>query len=196
MGLLDKMLSANGTTSAPYAKGGRHLVRLTRAYLRDPAEDASITKAGGGFDGVVLNSTRAATDPSHGKDCQIRVNDSFKFPDSALARMRRGAAAALTAKGGKQVDEMTFGLVKEAKEDDKVFTARIVTKIKELFGPTQPLKGSLVVFSCTEHDNKSGKKNPDGSTSTYTLFEVEVPTAEDLQAAGLVPAKAAAQSAA
>lgn len=188
MGLLDRILTANGTDSSPYARAGRHLVRLTRAYLRDPAEDPTVTKAGGGFDGVIIASTRSATDPSHAKDCQIRVNDGFKFPDSALARMRRGVAAAASAKSGKPVDETTFGLTKTATESDKEFNARITAELKRLFGPDQPLKGALVMFVCTERVNQQGKKEADGTPSVYTLFEVAVPTQEDLVAAGLLKA--------
>lgn len=194
MGLLDRILTANGDSSNQYAKGGRHLVRLTRAYLRDPSEDTSVQKMGGGFDGVIVNSTR--TDDQHAKGNSIRVNDGFKYPESALARMRRGIASCATSKTGKAINEVSFGLTKNDGEDDKAFNLRIVAEVKRLFGSEQPCKGALVVFECTERQNQSGKKDDKGNPSTYTLFEVVVPTQEDLIAAGLIPAATQAQASA
>lgn len=179
MSLLDHVLRNN---TPDYAKGGRHVVRLTRAYMRDPTEDPSVTKPGGGFDGEVLHSSRSDTP----KGRTIRANASFRFPDSDLPRMRKGAAACMTSKTATAINEMNFNLVQAAGEEDKAYQGRIIAEVKRIFGPEQPAAGAIVVFNCTERKGRGGDLRPDGSPNVYTLFQIEIPNEADLKNAGLL----------
>lgn len=176
MALLDQILSAQGNTSANYLKGNaRTLIKVERMELRDPSKNAQVVKPGFNVDGQILWSS----DAQNQKGVIGRANDSFKFPQSALARVRRCVAAAATSKFAKPVDEATFGIAQNKGEDDRSYANRIVAEVDRLLGSQQPLKGALLTIITTENRNKT-------TGSTYTLFEAVVPTEDDLKAAGLL----------
>jgi hypothetical protein len=186
MGLLDKIATADGSGSANYLKAGRHVGRLRLIQLRDPSEAtgaAADLKPGFKSDIEILGSNRAdfgSDAPGAFRRGDVgRVTDPFKYPSSALSRVRRLLAAAVTANTGVQATEGALDLVKGEGESDKDFLARYSARCKELLGPNQPLNGTIITFEVVERPNQSSPGK------TYTLFEAVVPTADDLKMAGL-----------
>jgi len=182
MSLFNKIATATGNGDAIYAKAGRHLVTLTKIFYVDPADDPTGKRTAPllGFKGRLINSNRSDFgQPGNAKGDVVTVNDGCKFIDTALARFRRGLAAAKASKEGlANCDERTLGLVQGENESDKEFHKRLVTEAQRLGGVDQPLVDALVTFVCTEKVGMSG--------STYTLFVVELPSEVDLKNAGLI----------
>lgn len=174
MGLLDMVMSAQGDGAANYGQEGRHVLRLNTIRLRDPSAPGgnAALPPGFRFDGEVLASNRDL----HVKGDVITFTDPFKFPQSALARIRRLLSAAKTAKTGSECSESTLGLVAKEGESEKDFSVRIRNEVERLLGSDQPLNGAVITVIATKGSNKSTGK-------PYTLFEVVVPTEEDIKAA-------------
>lgn len=179
MSLIDSVMTANGDANYAYGKGGRHVIRVARITLREPS--GQMLKPGFSVDGELLYSNRADFNPEvdggNKRGAIVRFNDPFKFPDQALARVRRTVRAAKEAKEGTPVSEATLGLEQVEGEDPKAFAARIGAELKRLLGPDQPLAGALLTIVATEGKNKT-------TGTPYTLFEPQVPTEEDLTNAG------------
>jgi hypothetical protein len=189
MSLLNMIATAKGDAAHTYAKGGRHLVTIAEAFFLEPdlATGGKRSTPLVGFRGQVFHSTspmfEADVEGGFGKGTVLTVNDGCKFP-SGIARLRRGLAAAKMVKEGlPHCNQETLGLVRGDNETLSEFHARVVEEANRLLGPKQPLVGALVVFNCVE---RAGKVKPDGSRGSYTLFEVEVPTEQDLKVAGLL----------
>jgi hypothetical protein len=176
MGLLDTIATAQGGGTAAYAKQGRHLVRLSEAFLHEPGTgNPPRANMSSGFRGVQVHST--SEDYPNGTT--ITVNSPGKFPQTDLAKLRNGLAAAKQVKEGlSKCNAATLGLAKDDKESDAEFNARIAAEARRLLGPDQPLSGALVVFACVNKTTRAG--------GVFTEFAVEVPTNEDLARAGLV----------
>jgi hypothetical protein len=190
MSLLDRVMSANGQSNAAYLRGGRHVIRVHRLELNEPNPAQGIMKPSFKCDGELLFSDRASFaseqstegddgKPANKKGMIVRANDPFKYPDSALARVRRFLVAAKAAATGKEVNEATMGLEAGADESESAFASRVSAEVKRLLGPDQPLKGAVLTIVGTE-----GKNQKTGTP--YTLFEPCIPTREDLIAAGLL----------
>jgi hypothetical protein len=190
MSLFNQIMTAQGDSSAAYLKGGRHVGKIARTELRDPST-ATGTKAemkpGFKFDIEILASNRAdfGTDNEGAfKKGDIgRATDPFRFPKQALARVRKLVSVALTSQTGSAVDEATLGLVRNDGEDDKAFAKRYADHVENLInGTDQPLTGAVVTVIITEGKNKETGK-------PYSLFDVVLPTKDDLVNAGLLPAE-------
>jgi hypothetical protein len=181
MSLLDKVLSANGETSPNYGRRGTYIGTLRRIRLRDPSEEGANPDLKPGFrvDIDVLWCSRPEGDFVRGDTATF--TDPFKFPNSALARVRRSAAVAKASKTGAPCPESTFALVRADGEDDKAFAKRVKDEIGRIIGPDQPCNGALVKVVATEGKNKT-------TGSVYTLFDLELPTKDDLVTAGLIQA--------
>ena len=178
MGLLDTIMTANGDNAANYAKKGRYVIRLASIRLRDASEPGADTTRGNGFrfSGDVL----ACSNDVHSKGELVTFTDPMRFP-TALARIRKLIQLGKQAKEGREIQELTFGLVAKEGEADADFANRIKAEAKRLLGPDQPLTGAIVTIVVTEGENQKTK-------AKYTLFDA-VPTSEDdLKAAGLIPA--------
>ena len=179
MALLDSIMNATGESTPNYGKQGTYIGRLRRMRLRDPAEPGSNPELKPGFrvDVDVIHCSRVEKDFNAGDIATF--TDPFKFVGTALARVRRAAANAKSSKTGAQVSEADFGLSKGEGESDDAFASRVKGEIKRLLGPDQPCNGAVVKIVATE-----GKNQKTGSP--YTLFDLEVPTEEDLRLAGLI----------
>jgi hypothetical protein len=179
MGLLDTIMNASGESTPNYGKKGTYIGRLRRMRLRDPSEAGSNPELKPGFrvDIDVIFCSRSEKDFNPGDIATF--TDPFKFVGTALARVRRAAANAATCKTGSTVTEATFGLTKAEGEKDEDFTARVKAEIKRLLGPDQPSNGAIVKIVATE-----GKNQKTGTP--YTLFDLEVPSEDDLKLAGLI----------
>jgi len=180
MSLFNKIATATGGGAEKYAKHGRHLVRLTKVFFIDPSDapaGSARTRPLLGFKGVLLHSNRSdfGTTDGFSRGDEITVNDGCAYLDSALARLRRGLAAAKqSAEGLANCDEATLGLVQGKNETDKEFRARVVAEAERLCGPEQPLVGAYVTFDCTEKVKKDG-------SGRYTLFEVRLPNDAEME---------------
>lgn len=173
MGIMDLIATApQGGGAANYAKAGRHLIRVTRAHLRE-----NHPELGDGFnlDGSVL----ATNNPVHKIGDVVRINCIFSVPKTKADnadRMRRILTAAynskLLAESKETVTPAYF--MGNLPEERAVVEARV----QELVGEKQALVGTLIAVSAVER--KSEKTG-----NTFTLYEAFVPTAEDLAAAGL-----------
>lgn len=188
MGLLDRIATADGGSTAPYLKGGRHVGRLRRMELRDPSEmtgAAADMKPGFKSDIEVLFSNS----PTFGTEAEGafrkgdvgRVTDPFRYPSSTLAKVRRLLVAALraTSDNPETITEARLDLKDIEGETEKEFQARYTARSKELLGTNQPLNGAIVTFVVTEGINQTTKK-------PYSLFEAFEPSEEDLRNAGLL----------
>ena len=180
MGLLDNIMGAKGDSSVTYGKAGRHVLKLNRIRLRDPSDPSTTggsldAKPGFRFDGELLCSNRS----DHAKGDVLTFNDPFKFVSSALARARRMIVAAKSSKTGEDVSESTLGLVQEKGESDEAFGLRIKAELKSILSDQQPLRGAIITVVATEGKNQN-------TGTPYTLFEVHVPTEDDLKNAGII----------
>lgn len=156
MGLLDNITKVQGNPSANYLKGGRYLVRITRVAIR-PEEH----ELGFGFrlDCDVLKSNNPDFKP--GDSGTVNLNFK-KFKNDALANMRRILTAAATCAGlGPGPD----GRCTEA-DITKAFA-------EKLTGLEQPLVNTIVTVVATTKKNQT-------NGNTYTLYEVVVPSEEDV----------------
>lgn len=188
MGLLDRIATADGGSSAPYLKGGRHVGRLRRMELRDPSKltgAAADLKPGFKADIEVLFSNSPSfgseTEGAFRKGDVGRVTDPFRYPSSTLAKVRRLLVAALraTSDNPEEITEGRLDLKEIEGESDKDFQVRYAARAEELLGPNQPLNGAIVTFVVTEGINKQTNK-------PYSLFEAFEPSEDDLKNAGLL----------
>lgn len=181
MSLLDKVLNANGETTPNYGRKGTYIGLLRRVRLRDPSEEGANPDLKPGFrvDIDVLWCSRAEGDFVRGDTATF--TDPFKFPNSALARVRRTASVAKASKTGAPCPESTFGLDKADGESDADFAKRVKAEIGRIIGPDQPMNGAVVKVIATEGKNKT-------TGTPYTLFDLEIPSKDDLILAGLIQA--------
>jgi hypothetical protein len=179
MSLLDKVLGAQGDSMPNYGRKGTYIGTLRRMVLRDPSDPGANPdmKAGFRVDIDVLFCTRSEGDFNRGDTATF--TDPFKFAGSALARVRRAAANAKASKTGKDCPETTFGLERTEGEADAAFNARVSKEIKRIVQEEQICSGALVKIVATEGQNKVTK-------APYTLFDLYVPSMDDLKLAGLV----------
>lgn len=159
MSLLDTIGSAEGSPARNYLRGGRTVGRIRAVSFRDSTP--KFPKAAFRVDIEILGSTN----PKHAgeKGQTACMNLSFRYPEQDLAIMRRALAAAASSKEGKVVTE-----------------PEAAARAKEFVGETQPLVGALVAIEALE---KPKKKNPN---ETFTQYELQKPTENDLVLAGLV----------
>ena len=188
MGLLDRIANADGGSSANYLRAGRHVGRLRRMELRDPSEAegaAAEMKPGFKADIEVLYSNRpdfgSQDEGAFRKGDVGRVTDPFRYPASALSKIRRLLCVALRAKSEnpEAISEGYLDLPAIEGEAEKAFAARFAARSRELLGKDQPLNGAIVTFEVTERKNQTTGK-------TYSLFEAVEPTEDDLRNAGLL----------
>lgn len=172
MGLLDMIGEADGTPSANYLKGGRHVVKISRATFREPS--AKIPRASFRVDGEILKSTN----PKH--QAQVgqtgTMNLGFKFPNDDLARMRRALAAAGTSQGIGTGEDSVMGEAEAAK------------RATELTGDKQPLVGAIVVIEADEKPKKAAREKDPATLKSddfFTTYEVSLPTDKDLDGLNL-----------
>ena len=78
MGLLDRIATADGGSSAPYLKGGRHVGRLRRMELRDPSK---------------LTGAAADLKPGFKADIEVLFSNSPSFVRSPRMRLFHSATA-------------------------------------------------------------------------------------------------------
>ena len=178
MSLLDKVLTAQGDSMPNYGKKGTYIGVLRRMILRDPSDEGANPDLKPGFrvDIDVLFCNRPEGDFNRGDTATF--TDPFKYPSSALARVRRAAAAAKQSKTGKECPETTFAIDPIEGESEKDFAKRVGAEIKRIVQHEQICNGALVKIVATEGQNQTTKK-------PYTLFDLFVPTMEDLKMAGL-----------
>lgn len=151
--LLDLIGTAEGSPSANYIKGGRTVVKISRVNFREPS--AKLPKASFRIDGEILKSTN----PIHQEQVGMTgsCNLSFRYSEQDLAKMRRMLKASITSKEGRPATE------EEAAK-----------RAAELCGEKQPLVGALVTVVALETPQRGDP------TKTFTKYEVETPTANDL----------------
>ena len=180
MSLLDKVLGAQGDATPNYGKKGTYIGTLRRMILRDPSEPGANPDLKPGFrvDIDVIFCNRAEKDFNRGDTATF--TDPFKFPNSALARVRRSAAVAKASKSGVDCPETTFAVVREDGETDANYGKRVGAEIKRIVGPDQIANGAMIKVVATEGHNKVTK-------TPYTLFDLSLPTMDDLRMAGLAP---------
>ena len=179
MGLLDSILNASGESTPNYGKKGTYIGTLRRMRLRDPSEPGANPdlKAGFRVDIDVIHCSRAEKDFNRGDIATF--TDPFKYPGTALARVRRAAANAKACKTGVPVSEADFGLVKGESESAEDFAKRVKAEVKRVLGHDAPCNGAIVKIIATEGKNQTTGK-------PYTLFDLEIPTEDDLKIAGLI----------
>lgn len=163
---------ADGTPSANYLKGGRHVVKIARATFREPS--AKIPRASFRIDGEILKSTN----PKHAAQVGQTgtMNLGFKFPNDDLARMRRALSAGGTSQGIGTGEDSVMGEAEAAK------------RALELTGDKQPLVGAIIVIEADEKLKKPARdKDPATlkSDDYFTTYEVSLPTDKDLDGLNL-----------
>lgn len=157
MGLLDQITKVQGNPTANYLRAGRFVAKITRVSIR-PEEH----ELGFGFrmDIDILKSTN----PEFKTGDLATVNLNFKkYKNDALANMRRILTAAATSAG-------------QGPGKNGVCTEGDVTKalVEKLCGPEQPLVGAIVTVVATAKKNQT-------NGNTYTLYEVFVPSEQDIE---------------
>lgn len=158
MSLLDMIGDAEGTPAANYLRGGRTVVKISRAIFRESTP--KLPRNSFRIDGEILGSTNPDIAAQVGMQGTMNLN--FKFADQDLAKMRRALAAAATSKG---IGSGPGGECSEAEASKRS---------KELIGAEQPLVGALVTVVAVEKPQKQAKDK------VFTHYEVEVPNETDL----------------
>lgn len=181
MSLLDAVMTASGDANFAYGRAGRHVCRLSRITLREPSQQ--MLKPGFSIDVELLHSDRLdfsqEVEGGNKRGSIVRFNDPFRYPESALARVRRTLRVAKASKTGSSIDEATLGVARAESDDDKAFAQKISAEVKRLLGSEQPLSGAVITVVATEGKNKQ-------TGAPYTIFEPVFPTEDDLKHAGLI----------
>lgn len=185
--IFDMLLTAQGSVSYRYLnESGRNLVAVSRIFMREPGfSGGKAIKPAIILDGVLKGSTSS----EHPLGSAVRVNDMMAFPEQSMARLRRALAVAKSASTGSPCGEFDLGLVKEAGEDNAAFNVRVMAEAARLTSTDQPLNGAFVIVATKRVMKKPAKErlaiDPkaiiDPTKDFYTLWEVELPTEDDIK---------------
>jgi hypothetical protein len=176
MGITDKIQTAQGSTSRPFGKRGRQLVRIKSIQFEDPATDPGVLKASFKVDAQLLAKLDGC-DPEAEVGEVYRYNEGCRY-DDGFARVRRSLVAIQNCKaledGTEPINESFF------KTDNKEENTRRVNAICR--NPDQPFRGVLAVVEGIGI----------GKGKSFVVYEMEVPTEADLEALTGASATAAA----
>ena len=166
MGITDKISTAAGTTSRPFGKRGRQLVRIKMVSFEDPATDPGVTKASFKIDAQLLAKLDGC-DPAAEVGEVYRFNEGCRY-DDGFARVRRSLVALHNCKaledGTEPINDEYF------KTDNKEEHTKRVNALCR--NADQPLRGTLAVIEGIGI----------GKGKTFVVYEVEVPNESDLEA--------------